>query len=1102
MRLAVISVIALALAGAVFAIAARPSAAREAADRLTSLRDCGPVIVDFDDLPTATVVAEQYAPRGVHFLDDASTTPLIYSNSAERTTSSPPNSLTNDADAPGTSANVPLTLTFDQPQAKVGFYIGNGTTDGTPTATLTAYDAGGAVIGTVATRVPDNNLTQFFGISISTGGIRKVTLDYGDTVRSEEIDDLCFAAPAPVTSVSAIPYRAALIGFEPRILFQYDLAIHGMELTQAIQCFNTAAGLGSCADNSLPLVLDKSTAARIYLKYSSILATQAANIPVRFWYRVAGGAWSHVDLTGTAKATLSQLNADDSTNVFFSAFGGSSLNTEFYAEVDPNNTMAEANEANNRYPASGVISITFSKRRSFSVVGRSVHYHPGGYGGTQDPAGWAITGGGATWWNQLLPLKNNAISYSLASGSKDWTTTLDTSGQHALIGSLNYDWLWDNTFALLFGGGGPFTFARHVYGWTPNSGFSGGHADMPIYPHAGGWGIVGIGTDAPGTSTDNPGKGAIVLGHELTHDYNVKHTNTADGCGSSDDTTDFPYSSSSIQEVGFNPITGKIYDPATTHDLMSYCPPGTKQGWISPFTWNKMFGSLTAFASYNFATRALEGAESLVVNATLFRDGGGEFGTLERLPIASPFPPVEIGQYQLVLKGVDGEVRGVVPFSVDFQGEESVGEFAGLQPEATRQFTIPFPDGTSSIELQYAGKVLDERRVSPNVPAVQISSASPRLLEWNATDEDGDALTFSVFYSHDGGASWQLLASELHAMSLALDPDRLAGSPDARFRVVASDGVNTGVSDLSDAVQIPNKPPIATIMDPADGKRVPAGSLVVLLGTALDLEDGTLGDGSLAWSGSASGTGSTLPVTLTEPGVHTFTLTARDSDGATGEATVHVLVGSVDTPIVTPSPSSVGQAVVGSARAHGVGAGASCTVDYGDGSGALAGAMSGDVCTGPAHVYTVAGTYPVVVVVNDAAGEVGTAGTHTTVTAAAATTAFVTAGGWVSAGGAKVEFGLSVRWRGGDTKPTGQTTVQLPAGALKATGFEWLTVDGGTVRFLGHATVAGVAGYDFLAEATDAATDAFRIRVWKAATGEPVFDGGGPLGGGSVVLHK
>jgi hypothetical protein len=63
--------------------------------------------------------------------------------------------------------------------------------------------------------------------------------------------------------------------------------------------------------------------------------------------------------------------------------------------------------------------------------------------------------------------------------------------QHNLIKTLNFNWILENVFSFWFSGA--FTGARHVYGWAPDAGFTGGHADMPIYPHAGGLGVVGIG---------------------------------------------------------------------------------------------------------------------------------------------------------------------------------------------------------------------------------------------------------------------------------------------------------------------------------------------------------------------------------------------------------------------------------------------------------------------------------------------------------------------------------------------------------------------------------------------------------------------------------
>ncbi len=158
----------------------------------------------------------------------------------------------------------------------------------------------------------------------------------------------------------------------------------------------------------------------------------------------------------------------------------------------------------------------------------------------------------------MLPIRNGGINYVVKSGYKNWTTTLNADGQHALIQSLNSNWIWEERLPWFFSGA--FTGARHVYGWAPDATWR-RRADMPVYPHAGGLGVVGIGTDEPGTNTDNPGAGTLIFGHELVHDYNVMHTDTSDSCGSSDDNSDFPYSSSSIQEFGFNPITRQGLQP-------------------------------------------------------------------------------------------------------------------------------------------------------------------------------------------------------------------------------------------------------------------------------------------------------------------------------------------------------------------------------------------------------------------------------------------------------------------------------------------------------------------------------------------------------------
>jgi len=731
------------------------------------------------------------------------------------------------------------------------------------------------------------------------------------------------ASPTPTPPVLVAPYvpLPPVLVF-PTPVFKPDLSIFGIEVTQGIQCFDTSKGLAGCPDNSLPLVAGKSTVARIYVKYDGLFSG-LNNVPVRLHIR-ANGVWYTANATANAKPTLNQANHDDA-RVYFNANFPNDVVVDFYAEVDPNNVIAESNEGNNRYPASGYLTLTFHRRDTLKIVGQRLRYHPSGYTGTQYAGGWAVNGGAADWYEQLLPIRNNGIDYSVKSGYLDWTKRLsggtkaqNAAAQHDLIKTLNAQWILENALGWLFTG--PFTGADHVYGWVPASGWGGGHADMPIYPHAGGLGVVGIGTDAPGTSTDNPGRGAVVFGHELTHDYNVKHTNTPDSCGSTDKSSDFPYASSSIQEFGLNPVTGKVYDPADTHDLMSYCPPGSKQAWISPFTWMKMFNKL-APTSANAATaggeaqpftfRPAQTAASLVVNATIFNPEvtGTEGGKLRELYRVAAGVTYRLpgGDYAVELRSGDTVLRRE-SFAVSFQseysahGDEPPGD-PSPAPQMDVSFIVPWEEGTTSVALLHNDRVLDERPVSANPPQVQITSptepvvwraGTAQTLTWQGSDPDGDPLVYAVFYSHDGGAHWQLLASELAEPSFTVEVDALAGGSDVRFRVVATDGLHTAYDETDAAITVPNKAPVVVITNPVSGQAFAPGALVVFQGTATDLEDGALSEAALHWSSDRQGSlgiGSSLAVNTLQPGEHTVTLTATDRYGQTASATVTVFVG-------------------------------------------------------------------------------------------------------------------------------------------------------------------------------------------------------------------
>ena len=156
-----------------------------------------PGLIQFDDGHSG-VIGDHYRPTyGVRFEDAADNKAWIHPHEPEKA-HSPPNVVSNSAVLPNTSQNTPLTIWFDEPKTHVGMYIGNGGDSGL-TAVLTAYDASDEVLcQTSAGPVPDP-CDLFVGLHDAAGRIRKVTLDYGDTMNAEGIDDLYFAPHAPVT---------------------------------------------------------------------------------------------------------------------------------------------------------------------------------------------------------------------------------------------------------------------------------------------------------------------------------------------------------------------------------------------------------------------------------------------------------------------------------------------------------------------------------------------------------------------------------------------------------------------------------------------------------------------------------------------------------------------------------------------------------------------------------------------------------------------------------------------------------------------------------------------------------------------------------------
>jgi hypothetical protein len=185
-----------------------------------------------------------------------------------------------------------------------------------------------------------------------------------------------------------------------------------------------------------------------------------------------------------------------------------------------------------------------------------------------------------------------------------------------------------------------------------------------------------------------------------------------------------------------------------------------------------------------------------------------------------------------------------------------------------------------------------------------------------------------------------------------------------QFRVSDHDPVVVGLT--------PNAPPTVNGGGPYS---VNEGSSVTLTASGSDPNGDTL---TYAWdldnNGSFETPGQSVSfsaASLDGPSTQTVNVQTTDPGGLSAVASVTVTVNNVNptvaAPVVAPEPSLLGATATASATfsdAH-TDAPYTCTVDYGDGSGAVAGSVSGNSCTGPAHTYTAVGTFTVTVRVTD-----------------------------------------------------------------------------------------------------------------------------------------
>lgn len=182
---------------------------------------------------------------------------------------------------------------------------------------------------------------------------------------------------------------------------------------------------------------------------------------------------------------------------------------------------------------------------------------------------------------------------------------------------------------------------------------------------------------------------------------------------------------------------------------------------------------------------------------------------------------------------------------------------------------VPAPEPGGSLPSDpSAGTVVQGTVFELGPQSAQFSPAATLTIGYNpATLPSGTFEGGLRMYRSSGTSSWAPVNGSV------VDTDaRVVRAPVTGFSIYA-------------LVARPNEAPTVTISQPAANATVQRGESVTFQGSATDPEDGTLTGASLVWTSSIDGeigTGTSFSISSLSEGVHTVTLTATDSEGATG----------------------------------------------------------------------------------------------------------------------------------------------------------------------------------------------------------------------------
>ena len=349
-------------------------------------------------------------------------------------------------------------------------------------------------------------------------------------------------------------------------------------------------------------------------------------------------------------------------------------------------------------------------------------------------------------------------------------------------------------------------------------------------------------------------------------------------------------------------------------DFMSYCA-SEGNSWISDEGWRETVSGLTNWAQdsglLRLKARRLERAPETGSTVRVSAVADGSHVQILRVQPGGGAVFGSPTDYRLVVRDGAGALVGEAALR---------GRLVGMhgEPPALLLAGLALADRAATIEIVHNGVVVAQRARSVHPPTVEVRE--PRagahvgrgrtvVVQWKASDADGDKLDATVDYSLDGGSSWRTIFSGRRPGRVALPSTFFAGSRDARVRVRINDGWNTAEAASASFVAV-GRAPAVSISAPAPRQRARHDTALNLAGAAYDDRGQAIAASRLFWFDGHRRIGGGLHAVAFRPapGWHTIRLVARDGRGRTGRASVRIRVLAVAPRLLDlRAPASVGR---------------------------------------------------------------------------------------------------------------------------------------------------------------------------------------------------